>query len=97
MMVLLTYDVSMADASGPRRLRRLAKVCLDHGVRVQFSVFECDIGYEQWPSFKAKVLEIIDSDVDSVRFYKLGKNWRKQVEHYGAKPSLDIFKDTLIL
>lgn len=97
MMVLVTYDVSLDDAGGPRRLRQLAKICLDHGVRVQYSVFECDIAPAQWVSFRAKLLSVYDPDVDSLRFYRLGKEWRSKVEHHGAKPALDIFKGELII
>ncbi len=96
-MVLVTYDVSFASEDGQKRLRQLAKVCLDNGVRVQYSVFECDIDAAQWLRFKNKLLSIYDPEVDSLRFYKLGKNWQNKVEHHGAKEAIDIFRDTLIL
>lgn len=97
MMVLVTYDVSFASEDGQKRLRQLAKVCLDYGVRVQYSVFECEIDAAQWLRFKNKLLSIYDQEVDSLRFYKLGKNWQNKVEHHGAKVAIDIFRDTLIL
>ncbi|CAM3610619.1 CRISPR-associated endonuclease Cas2 [Vibrio aquimaris] len=97
MMILVTYDVSFDSKNGQKRLRQLAKVCLDYGVRVQYSVFECEIDAAQWLHFKNKLLSIYDSEVDSLRFYKLGKNWQNKVEHYGAKVAIDIFRDTLIL
>ncbi|ATO32432.1 CRISPR-associated endonuclease Cas2 [Dickeya dianthicola] len=97
MMVLITYDVSLEDANGPRRLRQLAKICLDYGVRVQYSVFECDIDAAQWVVLRQKLLTTYDERVDSLRFYRLGKGWRDKVEHHGAKPALDIFGDTLIV
>lgn len=97
MMVLITYDVSFASDDGKKRLRQLAKLCLDYGTRVQYSVFECDIDPAQWVQFKAKLLATFDPDVDSLRFYMLGKGWRKKVEHHGAKPALDLFADTLII
>ncbi|EOC5886005.1 CRISPR-associated endonuclease Cas2 [Vibrio vulnificus] len=97
MMVLVTYDVSFASEDGQKRLRQLAKVCLDNGVRVQYSVFECEIDAAQWLRFKNKLLSIYDPEVDSLRFYKLGKNWQNKVEHHGAKEAIDIFRDTLIL
>lgn len=96
-MVLVTYDVSLSDADGSRRLRQLAKTCLDYGARVQYSVFECEIDPAQWVQFRAKLLSIYDAKVDSLRFYRLGKEWRNKVEHHGAKPVLDIFKDSLII
>ncbi|EJL6400796.1 CRISPR-associated endonuclease Cas2 [Vibrio navarrensis] len=97
MMVLVIYDVSFASEDGQKRLRQLAKVCLDNGVRVQYSVFECDIDAAQWLRFKNKLLSIYDPEVDSLRFYKLGKNWQNKVEHHGAKEAIDIFRDPLIL
>lgn len=96
-MVLVTYDVSFSNEDGKRRLRHLANVCLDYGVRVQYSVFECEINPAQWLVFKEKLLSIYDSEVDSLRFYKLGKNWKNKVEHHGVKAALDIFRDNLIL
>ncbi|WP_100754459.1 CRISPR-associated endonuclease Cas2 [Vibrio salilacus] len=97
MMVLVTYDVSFASDDGKKRLRQLAKVCLDYGMRVQYSVFECEIDATQWLRFKNKLLSIYDPEVDSLRFYKLGKNWQSKVEHHGAKEAIDIFRDPLIL
>lgn len=97
MMVLVAYDVSFSSADGQKRLRQLAKVCLDYGIRVQYSVFECEIDPAQWLLFKDKLLSIYDPEVDSLRFYKLGKNWQNKVEHHGAKAALDIFRDTLLL
>lgn len=97
MLMLITYDVSQKDPEGATRLRNIAKYCLDYGVRVQYSVFECDIAPDQWIKLKAKLLEIYKPEVDSLRFYHLGSNWRPKVEHYGAKVSIDIFKDILII
>jgi len=97
MMILVTYDVSFADTGGQGRLRRIAKECLDHGVRVQYSVFECEISPEQWVKFKAKLFSIYNPEIDSLRFYQLGKNWRPRVEHHGAKVAVDIFKDAIII
>lgn len=97
MMILVTYDVSLEDPDGPRRLRHLAKICLDYGVRVQYSVFECEVEPDQWVRFRDQLLKTYDPDVDSLRFYRLGKEWRRKVEHHGAKPALDIFKSDLII
>lgn len=97
MMVLITYDVSLASPAGKRRLRQIAKICQDYGTRVQYSVFECDIDPSQWVNFKAKLLSTFDDKSDSLRFYMLGKNWRSKVEHHGAKAALDLFGDTLII
>ncbi|EKT63589.1 CRISPR-associated endonuclease Cas2 [Providencia burhodogranariea] len=97
MMILVAYDVSFDSEDGPKRLRQLANVCLDYGVRVQYSIFECEIDPTQWISFKSRLLSIFDSEVDSLRFYKLGKNWQSKVEHHGAKAAIDIFRDPLIL
>ncbi len=89
MMVLVTYDVSTEDAAGRKRLRQVARACLDYGQRVQNSVFECEISPAQWVDLRARLCEIIDPARDSLRFYMLGANWRRRVEHVGAKPSLD--------
>jgi len=97
MMVLITYDISFDYPGGKRRLRRISKACLDYGVRVQYSVFECELEPEQWVCLKAKLLEIYNEKTDSLRFYMLGKRWRNKVEHFGSKKTLDIFKDELII
>lgn len=95
-MVLISYDVSTKDAAGRRRLRRLAKRCLDFGQRVQNSVFECEVDPAQWAELKHDLLDRIESEEDSLRFYYLGANWQRRVEHVGAKPTQDLMTDTLI-
>ena len=101
MLMLITYDISLADPEGKIRLRRIAKHCLDYGVRVQYSVFECDLAPDlapdQWEQLKAKLLATYQPETDSLRFYHLGSKWRRKVEHHGAKAAIDIFKDTLII
>ena len=89
MFVLVTYDVATSSEGGARRLRRVAKVCLDHGQRVQHSVFECQLDPGQFVRFKADLLSLIDPAKDSLRFYQLGNEWRRRVEHVGAKASYD--------
>lgn len=89
MMVLVSYDVSTIDRKGARRLRRVAKICQNHGQRVQYSVFECLIDPAQWTAMRQQLLEVIDEDQDSLRFYFLGANWQKRVEHVGAKEAID--------
>ncbi len=89
MMVLVSYDVKTSDTGGARRLRRVARICTNFGQRVQFSVFECIVNPAQWIVLKKKLIEEIDISTDSLRFYFLGANWRKRVEHIGAKKSLD--------
>jgi CRISPR-associated protein Cas2 len=90
MMVLITYDVSTETASGKSRLRKVSKKCQNYGQRVQNSVFECLIDPAQLKQLQDKLLKIIDPDVDSLRFYYLGDNWKHRVEHIGAKPTIDI-------
>ena len=97
MMVLITYDVAMNSESGSTRLRHTAKICQDYGTRVQYSVFECEVDPAQWVELKAKLFREYDKEIDSLRFYMLGKNWRGKVEHHGAKPAVDLFADTLII
>jgi CRISPR-associated protein Cas2 len=90
MMVLVSYDVSTESAGGKRRLRRVARACLDYGQRVQYSVFECEVDPAQWTALKNRLVKEIDANHDSLRFYYLGANWRRRVEHVGAKPVLDL-------
>ncbi len=89
MMVLVSYDVSTMDRAGRRRLRQVAKTCQNHGQRVQLSVFECLVDPAQWTMLRKQLIKIIDPEVDSLRFYFLGANWRRRVEHVGAKPAID--------
>ncbi len=90
MMVLVTYDVSTADSTGERRLRRIAKACRNYGQRVQFSVFEIEVDPAIWVALRQQLIDIIDDKRDSLRFYQLGANWERRVEHIGAKASVDL-------
>lgn len=90
MYVLVTYDVSTTTREGKRRLRRVARACLDYGQRVQNSVFECNVDPGRWEQLKARLLKEFEPEEDSLRFYFLGKNWRRKVEHHGAKPAIDL-------
>lgn len=96
MMVLITYDVCTSDKEGPRRLRNISKICINHGLRVQNSVFECDIDPALWVRMKAQLLEVYEESKDSLRFYFLGSEWQRRVEHFGVKDTPDIFADTLV-
>ncbi|MDE0045375.1 MAG: CRISPR-associated endonuclease Cas2 [bacterium] len=89
MLMLVTYDVATGDADGRRRLRRVARLCQDYGQRVQYSVFECQVDAAQWTILRTRLISEIDETVDSLRFYRLGANWRGRVEHVGAKASYD--------
>jgi len=90
MMVLVSYDVSTREEGGARRLRRVARACQDYGQRVQYSVFEIEVDPAQWTTLKQKLLNSVDLDQDSLRFYYLGRNWQSRVEHVGAKAALDL-------
>jgi CRISPR-associated protein Cas2 len=90
MMVLVTYDVQTTESNGARRLRKVAKVCRDFGRRVQYSVFEVEVDPAQWTLLKARLEGIVSPDRDSLRYYYLGANWRRRVEHFGAKPTTDL-------
>ena len=90
MLVLITYDVSTESLGGKRRLRRIAKHCQDYGQRVQFSVFECEVDPGKWELLKSKLLSTYKPELDSLRFYYLGSNWERRIEHNGAKHSQDI-------
>lgn len=87
--MLISYDVSTESAGGKRRLRRVARACLDYGQRVQFSVFECEIDPAQWAVLRTRLIKEIDPQTDSLRFYRLGAQWRGRIEHVGAKPVRD--------
>jgi CRISPR-associated protein Cas2 len=89
MFVLVSYDVSTTDPKGSRRLNRVAKACKDYGQRVQYSVFECIVDPAQWAVLKDRLIKEIDDEKDSLRFYYLGSNWRRRVEHIGAKGTVD--------
>lgn len=89
MMVLVTYDVGTQTDAGKRRLRQVAKLCQNHGQRVQYSVFECLLEPPMWLELKSRLLATIDAERDSLRFYFLGTNWHNRVEHIGAKPGYD--------
>ncbi len=97
MLVLITYDVSVISEGGTKRLRKISKTCLDYGMRVQNSVFECEVTPAQFVVLKNELMEIFDPEEDSLRFYMLGKKGRQKVEHVGAKSVADPVKDTLIL
>lgn len=90
MLVIVSYDVSTTTKEGRRRLRRVAKTCLDFGQRVQNSVFECQVNAEQWARLRRRLLKEYDANEDSLRFYFLGNRWRRRVEHHGIKPSIDM-------
>ncbi len=87
MLVLITYDVNTETADGKRRLRRVAKTCVDHGQRVQNSVFECLVDAAQLALLRAKLTDIIDPRQDSLRFYRLGNHYQTKVEHVGLSPA----------
>jgi CRISPR-associated protein Cas2 len=97
MLILITYDVSLITTAGHKRLRNIAKTCLDYGMRVQNSVFECEVEPAQYVKLKDELLSIYDPEVDSLRFYSLGKKGRQKVEHFGGKPVKDSLRDPLIL
>ena len=89
MMVLICYDVNTATASGRKRLRKVAKECQNHAQRVQNSVFEADLDYSSFMKLKDRLEKLIDKKMDSLRFYYLGNNWKRRVEHIGAKETYD--------
>ena len=89
MMVLVCYDVNTQEEDGKKRLRHIAKHCQSWGQRVQFSVFECLVDPAQWTALRAKLLAAMNDEKDSLRFYFLGANWQRRVEHVGAKTAVD--------
>lgn len=89
MLVLITYDVCTTEAAGRRRLRKIAKECVNYGQRVQNSVFECVLDAAQLRELQHKLVCLIDEDQDSLRFYYLGNKYQTKVEHFGAKQSYE--------
>lgn len=90
MLILITYDVNTQTAAGRKRLRQVAKQCVNYGQRVQNSVFECQMDLAKYKQVKSILEKIIDKEVDSLRFYNLGDRYKNRVEHVGAKPSFDV-------
>ena len=90
MMVLVTYDVNVTEPGGARRLRRVARTCQNYGQRVQNSVFEIEVDPAQLVALKSKLAAIIMPELDSLRYYHLGANWERRIEHVGAKASVDL-------
>jgi CRISPR-associated protein Cas2 len=97
MLVLVSYDVTTVNKRGQRRLRRVAKICESFGLRVQNSVFECIVDPAQWTRLRNLLIKAYSQEEDSLRFYFLGANWEKRVEHHGIKGIPNIEKDTLII
>ena len=96
MFVLITYDVNITSPYGEKRLRNVARVCLNYGKRVQNSVFECILTEAQFVVLRDQLKSIIDSEQDSVRFYILGKNWKRKVETLGKDMGLDFTGELII-
>ncbi len=95
-MVLVSYDVATKDAAGTKRLRKISETCVDHGLRVQDSVFECNVDPAQWEILKDRLLSLYDSEKDSLRFYFLGSNWQRRVEHHGKTGLTDIEESLIV-
>ncbi len=96
MFVLITYDVNITSPHGEKRLRNVARVCLNYGKRVQNSVFECILTEAQFVVLRDQLKGIIDSDQDSIRFYMLGKNWKRKVETLGKDTGTDFTGELII-
>lgn len=90
MLVLVTYDVNTETAEGRKRLRHVAKICQGYGIRVQNSVFECEVDASQLLLLRKEILQEIDEQKDSIRMYNLGKKYHGKVEHYGVKETKDL-------
>ncbi len=96
MMVVVSYDVSTKTQSGKKRLKKVADICLNFGIRAQNSVFECLIEPSQWEVLKNQLLSVYNEEEDNLRFYYLGSNWKRRLENYGKSKNLNI-DDVLIL
>ena len=89
MLVLVSYDVNTQNAEGRRRLRNIARICQNWGQRVPFSVFECIVDPAEWAGLRNRLVTTMNLEKDSLRFYYLGANWKRRVDHVGAKPTRD--------
>lgn len=90
MLVLITYDVNTETEAGRKRLRKVAKQCVNYGQRVQNSVFECQVDAVKYREIKAILEALIDKEKDSLRFYNLGEKYKTKVEHIGVNPGYDV-------
>jgi CRISPR-associated protein Cas2 len=96
MLILVTYDVSTVEKAGLRRLRRVARACEDYGVRVQKSVFECQVGQTEWVQLKDRLLREMKSDQDSLRFYYLDETAKQKIEHHGVDKPIDLAEPLIL-
>jgi CRISPR-associated protein Cas2 len=96
MLILVTYDVSTVEKAGVRRLRRVAQACEDYGVRVQKSVFECQVGRTEWVQLKDRLLREIKNDQDSLRFYYLDETAKQKIEHHGVDKPIDLAEPLIL-
>jgi CRISPR-associated protein Cas2 len=90
MLILITYDISLTDSGGQKRLRRVAKQCVNYGTRVQNSVFECQVDATQYKKLQHILLQEIDLEKDSIRFYNLGNKYNGKVEHFGVEQGIKV-------
>ena len=96
MLILVTYDVSTVKKEGRRRLRRVAQACKDYGTRVQKSVFECQLGQKEWAQLRARLLQEMDTEQDSLRFYFLDETAIKRTEHHGTAKPVDLTEPLML-
>lgn len=96
MLVLITYDVSTESSAGRKRLRKVARQCVNYGQRVQNSVFECIMDAATCREVEHRLEQIIDPETDSLRFYYLGNNYKTKVRHVGTKPSFDVTEPLIL-
>ena len=97
MLVVITYDVNTENNAGKKRLRKVAKECVNYGQRVQNSVFECELDHSRWVKVKAELLNEINLQEDSLRIYLLGNHWHGHKEHFGTKKTFDIAEAVLLI
>ena len=96
MLILVTYDVSTVEKEGRRRLRRVAQACKDYGTRVQKSVFECQLGQKEWAQLRGRLLQEMETEQDSLRFYFLDETAVKRTEHHGVAKPVDLTEPLML-
>ncbi len=89
MLIIISYDVNTETAAGRKRLRKIAKECVNYGQRVQNSVFECSLDTVKLRVLKDKLQSLMDKEADSLRFYNLGEKYSGKIEHFGIKSGYD--------
>ena len=86
MMIIVVHDIEGSGKAAVKRQRRIASICEAYGVRVQRSVFECEVNADQLRNLVLELNMVLDADTDSVRLYSLGNRWQNRIQVLGHEP-----------